>query len=110
VVDEAIAFGWVIPRAQARRTPLAAAADAAQAREQLVAREQERVARLIAAGTMTKRGWPRSRPPSATAPGRLDAVEQLIEPDDLAPAPRRRSVGPAPLGRVPALDPRGILE
>ncbi len=112
VVDEAIAFGWVDSlvrkldehRSQLLLTPRKPASSWSRV-------NKDRVARLIAAGTMTEAGLAAvetaKRNGAWTA---LDEVEQLIEPDDLRAALDADPAARRHWDAFPRSAKRGILE
>ncbi len=112
VVDEAIAFGWVDSlvrkldehRSQLLLTPRKPASSWSRV-------NKDRVARLIAAGTMTEAGLAAvetaKRNGAWTA---LDEVEQLIEPDDLRAALDADPAARRHWDAFPRSTKRGILE
>ncbi len=112
VVDEAIAFGWVdslVRKLDDRRSQLLLTPRKPKSSWSRV--NKDRVARLIAAGTMTEAGLAAVEIAKANgAWTALDAVEQLIEPDDL-----RAALDADPSARrhwdaFPRSTRRGILE
>jgi uncharacterized protein YdeI (YjbR/CyaY-like superfamily) len=112
VVDEAIAFGWVdslVRKLDDRRSQLLLTPRKPKSSWSRV--NKDRVARLIAAGTMTEAGLAAVEIAKANgAWTALDAVEQLIEPDDL-----RAALDAVPSARrhwdaFPRSTRRGILE
>lgn len=112
IVDEALAFGWIdsLPRAlDAERTMILLSPRKAGSSWSAVNRE--RVERLIAAGAMHPAGL--TKIAAAKADGswsRLDAVEALTIPDDLAAALIPGSVADGHFRAFPRSVTRGILE
>ncbi len=112
VVDEAIAFGWVdslVRRLDERRSQLLLTPRKPASSWSRV--NKDRVARLIAAGTMTEAGLAAvetaKRNGAWTA---LDEVEQLIEPDDLRAALDADPAARRHWDAFPRSAKRGILE
>jgi len=112
IVDEALAFGWIdsLPRAlDAERTMILLSPRKTGSSWSAVNRE--RVERLIAAGAMHPAGL--ARVAAAKADGswsRLDAVEALTIPDDLAAALVPGSVADGHFHAFPRSVARRILE
>jgi uncharacterized protein YdeI (YjbR/CyaY-like superfamily) len=112
IVEEALAFGWIdsLPRAlDAQRTMILLSPRKAGSSWSAVNRA--RVERLIASGAMHAAGLARIE--AAKADGswsRLDAVEALTVPEDLAAALVPGSVADTHFRAFPRSVTRGILE
>lgn len=112
IVEEALCFGWIdsLPRAlDAERTMLRLSPRRPGSAWSRV--NKERIRRLIAAGLMHPAG--RAAVDAAEADGswsRLDAVETLQSPPDLAAALRDAPAADAAFAEFPPSVKRGILE
>ncbi|WP_376088429.1 YdeI family protein [Roseomonas sp. CCTCC AB2023176] len=112
VVEEALCFGWVdsLPRAlDADRTMLLLSPR--KAGSNWSALNKDRVERMIAAGLMTPAGLEKIE--AAKRDGswaRLDAVEALVVPDDLAAALAAAVPASGNFAAFPKSVRRGILE
>ncbi len=112
VVEEALCFGWVdslVRKLDERRSMLLLAPrkpGSAWSKP-----NKERVARLVASGAMTPAGL--AKVEAAKTDGtwtKLDAVETLTVPKDLAAAFRRHAGSAAHFAAFPRSAKRGILE
>lgn len=112
VVEEALCFGWVdsLPRKlDESRTMLLLSPR--KPRSAWSRANKDRVERMIAAGSMTPAGL--ARVAEAKKDGswsKLDAVEELIVPDDLATALNDRPDAADNFNAFPKSTRRGILE
>lgn len=112
IVEEALAFGWIdsLPRKlDEKRTMLLLSPR--QAASSWSAVNKRRAARMIAAGAMTAAG--QAKIDAAKADGswtRLDAVDALTVPGDLAAAFTRHGDAAANFAGFPPSTRRGILE
>jgi uncharacterized protein YdeI (YjbR/CyaY-like superfamily) len=112
IVEEALCFGWVDSRPRALDEHSAMLLLAPRKPTSSWSRvNKERVERLIAAGAMTPAGL--AAVDAARANGRwsaLDAVEDLVEPDDLRAALTDRPEARAVWDTFPRSAKRAILE
>ena len=112
IVDEAICFGWVdsTPREVDARRSMRLVAPR-KPKSSWSAKNKERVARLERSGAMTKAGRDVIERAKADGSwGRLDAVEALTVPKDLALALRAAPPAAAEFAAFPRSSKRLILE